>query len=69
VIVVEEGTRAFGWGAEVAATLNHALWGQLEAPVARVAALDTIIPATRPLEDLVLPSTRDVEQAVYEVLA
>jgi pyruvate/2-oxoglutarate/acetoin dehydrogenase E1 component len=67
VVVVEEGTRAFGWDAEVAATLAAEV--ALETPVRRVAALDTVIPAARELERLVLPSTQAVEDAIYEALA
>jgi pyruvate/2-oxoglutarate/acetoin dehydrogenase E1 component len=62
VVIVEEGTRAFGWGAEVAALLAGM-------PLRRVAALDTVIPAAKALEALVLPSSQTVEEAIYEVLA
>jgi len=67
VVVVEEGTGAFGWGAEVAATLSAEV--ALDTPVRRVAAQDTVIPAARELERLVLPSTQAVEDAIYEALA
>jgi len=67
VVIVEEGTRAFGWGAEVAATLAAEL--TLHAPARRVAALDTVIPAAKGLESLVLPAAQSVEDAIYEVLA
>ncbi len=68
VIVVEEGTYAFGWGAEIASTLHTRLWGKLQKPVRRIAAMDTIIPAAKPLEELVLPSVADIENAIYEVM-
>jgi len=68
VVVVEEGTKSFGWGAEVAATLQDRLWGILERPVCRVAARDTIIPAARSLEDSVLPSLDDIERSVHGLL-
>ena len=69
VVVVEEATRAHGWGAEVAASLSEALWGKLKAPVVRVGAADTVIPTARPLEDAVLPSVRTIEDAIYNILA
>jgi 2-oxoisovalerate dehydrogenase E1 component len=66
-VIVEEGTRAFGWGAEVAATLAAEM--SLDSPVRRVAALDTVIPAAQALERLALPSSQAVEAAIYEALA
>jgi pyruvate/2-oxoglutarate/acetoin dehydrogenase E1 component len=68
VVVVEESTRSFSWGSEVAALLTEHLWGRLQAPIKRVAALDTIIPAAKPLEAAVLPSPEAVEEAIFEVL-
>lgn len=67
-VVVEEGTRSFGWGTEIVSALTEALWGQLEAPIKRVAALDTIIPTAKPLEAAVLPSESAIEAAIYEVM-
>jgi pyruvate dehydrogenase E1 component beta subunit len=68
-IIIEEGTSAFGWGAEAAARLSEALWGRLLAPIRRVAARDTVIPAARHLESAVLPSTADIETAIFEVIS
>ena len=67
-VVVEEGSRDFGWGAEVAAQISAQLYGHLAAPVRRVAAKNQIIPAARPLEQIVLPSTQSIEAAILEVL-
>lgn len=69
VIVVEEATRAHGWGAEVAAVIGERLWGRLLKPVMRVGALDSVIPSARPLEGVVLPSEAKIEEMIYELLA
>ncbi len=69
VLIVEEGTRAHGWGAEAAAGITEILWGRLKAPVARLAAADTIIPSAKPLETEVLPSPERIEQAIYDLLS
>jgi len=62
-VVVEEGPRSFGWGAEVAASLTEACFENLEAPVARVGALDSPLGAAPGLEDEVLPGPDDIVAA------
>jgi len=68
VIVIEEGWRSFGWGAEVAAVLQEVLWDTLVTPVRRIGAKDTVIPNARQLEAEVLPSAESIEQAITEVI-
>jgi pyruvate/2-oxoglutarate/acetoin dehydrogenase E1 component len=67
-VVVEEGTVGYDWGAEVSAQLHAHLWGVLERPVARVASLPTIIPASRPAEQQTLISHERISTAIMEVL-
>jgi len=69
VLVVEEGWRSFGWGSEVVAVLQEALWHELEAPVRRVGAAPTVIPAAREMEKAMLPSVESIEQALIETLS
>lgn len=68
VVVAEEGTVQWGWGAELAARLHDSLFHKLSRPVVRVGALDTVIPAARTLEQAVLPSSQDVERALLEAV-
>ena len=68
VLVLEEGTLSFGWGAEVSARLQVELWNRLAAPIRRLAAADSIIPASRPLEQAVLPGLEALEAAIYELM-
>jgi len=65
VVVVEEGIAAFGWGAEVAAVLSTL---SLAAPVQRVGALESVIPANRSLEDEVLPQVKDIIAAAVRTV-
>jgi pyruvate/2-oxoglutarate/acetoin dehydrogenase E1 component len=44
--------------------VQEAAWGDLRAPVRRVAARDGIIPSARPLEDAMLPTAHDVVEAI-----
>jgi len=64
LVTAEEGTLTGGFGAEIAARMQELAWGELRAPVRRVAARDGIIPSARPLEDAMLPSAQDVVDAV-----
>jgi pyruvate/2-oxoglutarate/acetoin dehydrogenase E1 component len=68
LIILEEGTGQWGWGAEIAASVHLHLWDNLRSPVRRIGAAGTIVPAAKPLEDAYLPSVAKIEQVVYEVL-
>jgi 2-oxoisovalerate dehydrogenase E1 component len=67
LVTAEEGTLTGGFGAEIAARVQEAAWGDLRTPVRRVAARDAIIPSARPLEDAMLPSVEDVVDAVMSL--
>jgi 2-oxoisovalerate dehydrogenase E1 component len=68
LVLVEEGHRTGGWGAEVAASVQEQAFGYLEAPILRVAAADTPIPAAPELERAVLPNVEKIVFAAREVL-
>jgi len=61
LLVVEEGSLSFGWGAEVVARAAQALGTGLR-QVRRVAAQDLPVPASAPLEARVLPAVEDIVQ-------
>jgi 2-oxoisovalerate dehydrogenase E1 component len=58
VLVLHEAPQTGGFGAEVAATLAADAFGDLDAPVMRLGALDTPVPHNRGLEDLHSPRAR-----------
>lgn len=66
LLAVEEGTRHLGWGAEVLARSVEALGGHLR-HARRLAARDLPVPASRPLEEAVLPSVEDIICACLEL--
>lgn len=58
VLVLHEDTLTGGIGAEISARIHEECWRDLDAPVARVAALDTAFPFAAPLEAQFLPAGR-----------
>ena len=68
-VVAHESWRFGGFGAELAAQLHSELFGELEAPVARVGAASAPVPFSPPLEAAVVPGAEAVEAAVRAVLA
>ena len=67
LVVVEEGWRSGGIGAELAARVaEHAFW-DLDAPVERVATAEVPIPYAKHLETAALPSVENVIEAVRRV--
>ena len=69
VIVAYEDTRSFGYGAEIAARIADELFTYLDAPVRRVAALDTWVGYHPQLEAAILPQTQQITDAIDHLLA
>jgi 2-oxoisovalerate dehydrogenase E1 component len=67
LIVAHEDTRTHGFGAEIAARVSEELFEWLDAPVRRVAALDTFVAYAPQLEDAILPQVEDVARAITEL--
>ena len=67
-IIVEEAEAPVGVGSEVMAIINEECFWELDAPPARVSAVNTPIPYAANLEDLVIPDEKDVIAKVLEVL-
>lgn len=68
LLVVHEDTLSFGYGAELAARAAAELFGELDAPVSRVAALDTWVGYNPDLEDEILPQTETIATAAERLL-
>jgi 2-oxoisovalerate dehydrogenase E1 component len=67
VIVAHEDSLSFGYGAEIAARIADELFEHLDAPVRRVAAMDTFVAYAPQLEDAILPQVADVAKAISEL--
>jgi 2-oxoisovalerate dehydrogenase E1 component beta subunit len=69
VLVVHEDNLTGGFGAEVAAVIGQRGFELLDAPVTRVAALDTPVPFTPVLEQEYMPTEDDIFAAARELAA
>ena len=69
VIVAYEDPISWGYGAELAARISADLFEYLDAPVRRVAALDSFVAYAPEVEDAILPQTEDLLRAVRELAA
>jgi 2-oxoisovalerate dehydrogenase E1 component len=67
VIVAHEDTLSWGYGAEIAARIADELFDDLDAPIKRVAAMDTFVAYQPLLEDEILPQADDFYKAMQEV--
>jgi pyruvate dehydrogenase E1 component beta subunit len=67
-VIVEEGWRSYGVGAEVSARIYEQAFDYIDAPIQRVAQDEVPLPYNRTLEQMALPQVEDILQAVKEVL-
>jgi 2-oxoisovalerate dehydrogenase E1 component len=69
VIVAHEDMLSWGYGAEIAARIGDELFHDLDAPVRRVAAMDTFVAYQPVLENAILPQPEDLYRAMEELAA
>jgi pyruvate dehydrogenase E1 component beta subunit len=67
-VVVEEGWRIAGFGAEIADRVQRECFDSLDAPVIRVTAPDVPMPYAKTLEKAYVPQPERVAEAVKQVL-
>ena len=66
-VVLHEDARRLGYGAEIAAEIQEQCFWSLDHPVVRIAAKNTPIPTSPPLEDAVMPQTPEVIETLRKV--
>ena len=69
VIVAHEDSLSWGIGAEIAARIADELFPWLDAPVKRVASLDTWVAYAPQVERAILPEPEDVFRAIQDIKA
>jgi pyruvate dehydrogenase E1 component beta subunit len=67
-VIVEEGWKSYGVGAEISSRIYEQAFDYVDAPVLRVAQKEVPLPYNRALEQSALPQPSDVIAAVREVL-
>lgn len=67
-VVVEEGHRSYGIGAEIVARLQEEAFDYIDAPIKRVAQEEAPLPYSRELEQSALINAEKVQAAVKEIL-
>jgi 2-oxoisovalerate dehydrogenase E1 component len=68
VIVAYEDMLSWGYGAEITARIAGELFEELDAPITRVAAMDTFCAYQPKLEDVILPQIENLTTAVKQLL-
>jgi len=66
-LILHEDTLTGGFGAEIAATISEEAFESLDAPVRRIAAPDTPVPFSPPLEKAFIPQVEDVVAGLKEL--
>ncbi len=66
IVIAHEDQLTCGFGAELAARVASDLFEYLDAPVRRVAAMDTPVAYCPDLEEVILPNSADVLSAITE---
>ena len=66
-VIIDEGYKSFGVIGEMASVIYEGAFDYLEAPIARLGAMDVPVPFSKPLEDATIPRAEDVVKAVREM--
>jgi 2-oxoisovalerate dehydrogenase E1 component beta subunit len=68
-LILHEASLTGGIGGEISAIISQEAFEWLDAPVLRVASIDTPVPYSPPLEDYYLPQVKDVVDAARKLAA
>jgi pyruvate/2-oxoglutarate/acetoin dehydrogenase E1 component len=68
VVIVQEAWQTCGFGAEVTARIQEKVFDYLDAPVIRVAGMDTHIPFSPVLENTVVPTADTIANGIRSIL-
>jgi len=68
-LILHEASLTGGIGGEISAIISQEAFEWLDAPVVRVASIDTPVPYSPPMEDYYLPQVKDVLDAARKLAA
>ena len=66
-VIIDEGHKSFGITGELASLVYRGAFDYIDAPIARLGAMDVPVPFSKPLEDATIPTAADVINAVREM--
>jgi pyruvate dehydrogenase E1 component beta subunit len=69
LIIVEEACKTGSFGAQIASVVAEEAFEHLKAPIGRVAAPDTPVPASKHLEGFFIPNERNIVDAVRKTIS
>ncbi|MCG3769356.1 MAG: Acetoin:2,6-dichlorophenolindophenol oxidoreductase subunit beta [Nitrosomonadaceae bacterium] len=64
LVIIHEAVERGGFGGEIAALVQAQVWDSLKGPVIRVAASNSPVPYSKPLEKAMIPNVEDIVVAV-----
>ena len=67
-VIVEEGWKSYGVGAEISSRIYEKAFDYVDAPILRVAQKEVPLPYNRTLEQMALPQVPEIVAAVKEVM-
>jgi pyruvate dehydrogenase E1 component beta subunit len=67
IVIVTEEVKRGSWGGELAALIAEEMFDYLDAQIVRIGALNTPIPFTTVLENVVIPNEEDIIKAVKSI--
>ena len=68
MLILEEGNKIGGWGAEVSSQINENISSVLLYPVQRMGSEDFPIPSALPLEKEILPTKKKVVDMILKMI-
>jgi len=68
VLILEEGNKIGGWGAELSSVISENCFQFLDHPIIRIGAEDMPIPSSMTLESAVLPSVAKIKQTITKLV-
>ena len=69
ILIIEEGCEGFNWGSELSSVLYGLFFNKLEKKIERIASVYDIIPASKQLEQMYLPSKKNVIQSIVNLIS
>jgi len=68
VVILEEGVKTAGWGAELACLINESCFSHLKNKIVRIGALDIPIPSSKSIENIVLPQVDSIIVSLKDII-